>query len=152
MGYSLVGVYPCAVWQPQNQPQQDPVGPIRNQRDSNIRSAPYPTQTVQIPVQIAVQPQPTKTVVQPAQVVVTTCGCNKSQTNVQNTSSATDSEVSTPNTASPMLFVPFTVPAFAPTMGAAVTTLPNMGTPKVSFYSFILYQFLLAQWVKTRSN
>ncbi|XP_048526520.1 nucleolysin TIAR isoform X1 [Dendroctonus ponderosae] len=31
-----------------------------------------------------------------------------------------------------MLFVPFTVPTFAPTVAAAVTTLPNMGTPKVS--------------------
>ncbi|KAL1492321.1 hypothetical protein ABEB36_010582 [Hypothenemus hampei] len=132
VGYSLVGVYPCAVWQPQTQTGQDSIGPIRNQRDTNNRSTPYPSQSVQIPVQIAVQPQ-TNTVVQP-QVVLTACNCTNTEKEKTSSAEQQSSAPATSSTTTPMLFVPFTVPAFAPTMAAtAVTTMPNMGTPKVIF-------------------
>lgn len=138
VGYSLVGVYPCAVWQPQSQTQQDSIGPIRNQRDTNNISAPYPRQTLQIPVQIPVQPQ-ANTVVQPTQVVVSSCNCSNTSGNTQNKESVTQPEVQSltapysSTTTTPMLLVPFTVPTFAPTMAATVTSLPNMCIPKVRF-------------------
>ncbi|KAF7280797.1 hypothetical protein GWI33_005494 [Rhynchophorus ferrugineus] len=131
VGYSLVGVYPCAVWQPQV--QGNSTGPVRNQHHTN-RPAPYPVQAVQVPV------PPSNTVVQPTQVVVASCNCTNNTNSAGDVAASNKETIATPeihtststSTSTPMLFVPFSVPNFTPTIAATVTSLPNMGTPKVS--------------------
>lgn len=113
VGYSLVGVYPCAVWKPRN--NCDQAGPVRARVADNVRSQPYPQPSTQnLPsTQNCCQSQNTTSTtatarLQPPQILVTACSCRETN-NVQR-------EVipQLTNTTSPMLFVPFSVPNFAP--------------------------------------
>lgn len=155
MGYSLVGVYPCAVLKPDNSTTTSvATGPIRNTTRTNNRSVPYPTPaaTVHIPVQPITQAIPqtvpqtltpatvvdlsqkpnieqnqtTINLAQPTQVVVAACNCSN-RNNAANSSTA-DSQATT---STQMLFVPFTVPSFAPPI-AATTLQSNCSPSKVS--------------------
>lgn len=96
-GYSLVGVYPCAVWKPSPHNSDEIVancfcnnhGPIRSNRlASTVRTTPYP------PVQLY----------NSNSSIIETCRC---RTVTEDLVSSAESAVNTPT--SPMLFVPFTL-------------------------------------------
>lgn len=154
MGYSLIGVYPCAVWKPENNSSSaattgitgttGTTGPIRNCHRTTNRLAPYPPTQQTVQVQIPVQPsvvgipqqqltEPNQTTVnlaQPAQVVVASCSCKQNNNN-QIAGSSTDIQATQ---STPMLFVPFTVPSFAPPM-AATALQTNCSPSKVNYVS-----------------
>lgn len=130
MGYSLVGVYPCAVWKPRRSTSpcssQTQTGPHRSRVTSTARTQPYP-QTQQCQCQHSqpqvtppLQPQLSSITTNTAaagvhipQVLVGSCTCRDLNSNT----SEQQSQVSQiPINATPMLFVPFTVPNLAPPM------------------------------------
>lgn len=81
VGYSLVGVYPCAVWKPRD---ASSTGPIRSsgRLASSVRAAPYPQ---------PVYPEACRCVQEP---------CHEAAPVVNGTNAS----------GTPMLFVPFSVP------------------------------------------
>ncbi|KYB29608.1 hypothetical protein TcasGA2_TC031488 [Tribolium castaneum] len=117
VGYSLVGVYPCAVWKPRhaaNSCTTSSTGPVRSRVTAPARSQPYPTQQVQVHHCQGHQEATTTTTaaarVQPPQLLVTACSCN-------NNNNTAELQVATNNT--PMVFVPFSMPSYAPPMAAS---------------------------------
>lgn len=124
VGYSLVGVYPCAVFKPRGVTEN--TGPVRNRVAATNRTQPYTVPQHQQQQQPQQQPQQqqnrhTETShfqgqsstdntaaarVQAPQLLVTACSC-------RDPNNPTDlNQITT--AATPMLFVPFSVPNFAP--------------------------------------
>lgn len=190
VGYSLVGVYPCAVWKPQpvNSPTNNSsasLGPIRNARTTNNRVVPYTTANVRQPPpthphhhqqhQQQQQPQPNPVQILPLRhqnqtqplaaaapivplagicptdttnttiqhnhhqpIIVKACSCNNSTNTIGTSRSAnnsTNNNVSTEvqsATTTQMLFVPFSVPNFAPPMTASTLQNNNYSPSKVN--------------------
>ena len=113
VGYSLVGVYPCAVWRPRRGDQQHCAS--CNSRAaaglrvaSTVRAAPYP---------------------QPAAPEQQQCRCSRSGGGVaasvaehdeQPVNNHTAPATATLGAATPMLFVPFQVPSFAPPLAGSL--------------------------------
>lgn len=128
VGYSLVGVYPCAVFKPRGVTAEGNAGPTRNRVAGINRAQPYvvpqQTQTQQYQQRPAesssnLQPQPSTSTtaaarVQPPQLLVTACSCRENNNPNDINQLATS--------ATPMLFVPFSVPNFAPAPMTATTT------------------------------
>lgn len=140
VGYSLVGVYPCAVWKPNSNststttPATTAAGPIRNR--TTTRPAPYQQRPVQqVTVNQPVVPQ--VPVVQNNPVVVTTCVCNKTPNKPNNNIEAPSTSNNTQ-----MLFVPFTVPSFAPPITANTLQTNNCSPSKVGSTAWVLPAWL----------
>lgn len=110
VGYSLVGVYPCAVWKPQSCPcaGTDAGGAIRSRLASTVRSAPYP---------------------QPASLYqAEPCRCRAPE---ETTCEA--AQAPAPASTTPMLFVPFSVPSYGPHLALASnnSVSPSGGTTPI---------------------
>lgn len=140
LGYSLVGVYPCAVWKPRraNSPSATSTssaatasGPVRTRVTESSRTQPY--QTVHRHCQSYQDNSSSTTAaarVQPPQLLVTACSCNN------NNNTAAELQVATNTT--PMVFVPFSMPNYAPPM-AASALYTNCSPSKVSQNSANLF-------------
>lgn len=186
VGYSLVGVYPCAVWKPRrasspsatasNPQQQQSVqtqapgpapGPIRTTRQqqqerNQVRTQPYPTTATFInqppppsaqvnqlqqhrvvlqhpqqqqhhctptpifaaPPALAVQQTTLANQLPPARPAAASCSCRDSNANIEQVSQVTANPA-------PMLFVPFSVPSFAPSMTGNNLHVNNCSPSKV---------------------
>ncbi|KAL3290257.1 hypothetical protein HHI36_023607 [Cryptolaemus montrouzieri] len=121
VGYSLVGVYPCAVLKPET--DTSTAGPIRN-RVASQRPQPY-----QIPNQIS--QAGTTTAATTARVgvpklLVTSCQCNN---NINPQPPPNEYQVAQNST--PMLFVPFSISSFAPPLTGATLHANNCSPSKV---------------------
>lgn len=140
MGYSLVGVYPCAVLKPETTTSTTTtttVGPVRiSNRHTNLHPQPYPSQSVTLNKPTEHQRLTTSNLAQPAQIVVTSCTCGKN--NNTPAVATTPTEVQGSATATPMLFVPFNVPNFAPPM-AATTLQSNCSPSKVNYVDMLIF-------------
>lgn len=189
VGYSLVGVYPCAVWKPQrvnsptNNSSTTSIGPIRNTRTTTNRLVPYTTNNLQqqpqqqpqqqqqqnsVQIQIPLQQSTTtvpiagicpvehSTTVPPIQqtapIIVKACNCNNTSSNGininRNTNNSTNNNVPTEvqgAQTTQMLFVPFSVPSFAPPMTASTLQNNNYSPSKVNNCNiFIICIYVLA--------
>lgn len=133
LGYSLVGVYPCAVWKPRN--NCDQTGPVRTRVAENVRSQPYPQQNLPTTQTSCHAHNTTSTTaaarVQPPQLLVTACSCR--ETNNVSREVIPQLTNTTTTTTTPMLFVPFSVPNYAPPItGTAIHS--NCSPSKVIFF------------------
>lgn len=143
-GYSLVGVYPCAVWKPRcsscnnnnnntNTSNGQP-GPVRSRVASVARPHPYYQQQQQ---QQTFTQQATRTtattaaagVQQTPQLLVTACSCREG---VGTAPAELIPQASTVGT-TPMIFVPFTVPNFV-TNGCSPSSKVNKKHHKKKHY------------------
>lgn len=147
VGYSLVGVYPCAVWKPRcpscssstnnnnNTTGNSRIGPVRSRVANTARPHPYQHHHhQQQQYKVFSQPAPTTAntaaagVQQTPQLLVTACSCREAI--------GTAPEYITQTTAvgtTPMIFVPFTVPNY-------ITNGCSPSTSKVSYnYSTIFF-------------
>lgn len=123
VGYSLVGVYPCAVLKPETETSAP--GPVRS-RTSTQRPQPY-----QIPSQIT-QPATTTAAttarVGLPKVLVASCQCN----NINPPPVVTE----VAQTTTPMLFVPFSISSFVPPINGGTLHANNCSPSKVNFHTF----------------
>lgn len=123
VGYSLVGVYPCAVWKPRRADTSN-VGPVRSRVTGAVRTQPYHRQEVSSSTTATAG-------LQTPQVLVTACSCRGG-----GSGGGTSSEAVLPQPTvgpqAPMLFVPFTVPNFAPPMTGATLHTNNCSPSKVT--------------------
>ncbi|KAH0821246.1 hypothetical protein GEV33_001545 [Tenebrio molitor] len=122
VGYSLVGVYPCAVWKPRRatSPCTASTGPVRTRVAGPARNQPYPTHHCQ-GHQDSSTTNTAAARVQPPQLLVTACSCNNNNT--------AELQVATNNT--PMVFVPFSMPSYAPPMAAGALYTNNCSPSKI---------------------
>lgn len=121
MGYSLVGVYPCAVWKQRcsscnnnnNNISNSQTGPVRTRVANTARPHPYHQQQHQQHQPVLLQPVSTTTtntaaagVQHTPQLLVTTCSCREGIGTADYIPQA--ATIAT----TPMIFVPFTVPNY----------------------------------------
>ena len=133
VGYSLVGVYPCAVWKPHraSSPCTTSTGPVRTRVAGTARNQPYPAQSGQVHHCQGHQEAPAATAttntaaarVQPPQLLVTACSCNNNNTTA---------ELQVATNTTPMVFVPFSMPSYAPPMAAGALYTNNCSPSKVT--------------------
>lgn len=122
VGYSLVGVYPCAVWKPRcsscnnnnNNNSNSQPGPVRSRVANTARPHPY-LQHQHQQQQVFTQNSAATTantaaagVQQTPQLLVTACSCREG---VGTATAEFMPQAATVGT-TPMIFVPFTVPSF----------------------------------------
>ncbi|KAI5707181.1 hypothetical protein M8J75_015275 [Diaphorina citri] len=107
VGYSLVGVYPCAVWKPREASSTGPIRTTSGRLASSVRAAPYP---------------------QPVYPGVEACRCARGP---EDTPCHESAPVVNGNNASgtPMLFVPFSVPS---NYTSHLTPAPAPGSNSIS--------------------
>ncbi|KAL1460911.1 hypothetical protein WDU94_012847 [Cyamophila willieti] len=109
VGYSLVGVYPCAVWKPRDASSTGPIRTTSGRLASSVRAAPYPQ---------PVYPGPG----------VEACRCVRGP---EDTSCHETAPIVNGSNASgtPMLFVPFSVPS---NYSSHLTPAPAPGSNSIS--------------------